>query len=155
MAQRFHVDPAGFGVGYPVIGKNSEAISVADALYIDSSGFICLATAVSKIFGYSLETITMAATNQTVAKVCPKYTEHQSVLMVYPTVSNVGFAQTEVGAYATLSTVTTGEMALSSTSGATGQFLIVGIDPTADGSTFEAVVRAAYKQDESGWLVAL
>lgn len=156
MAQRFQVDPAGLGVGYPVIGANSIQFSVADAVYIDSSGFLAVATAVSKIFGYSLENITMASSNQTVAKVCPKYVEASSaVLMVYPTVSSVGLAQTEVGAFVSLSTVTTGAQAISSTTGATGQFLIVGIDPKADGTTYEAVVKAAYKQDDSGWLVNL
>lgn len=152
MAQRFLTDPAGFGVFYPVIGANSIQFSVADAVYIDSSGFLALATATSKLLGYCLEGITMSSSNQTVAKVCPKVSEQASVLMVYPTVSNVGLAQTEVGAYTSLVTLTTGAMAVSSTTGATGQFLIVGIDPKADGSTYEAVVKAAYVQEDSGWV---
>ena len=149
MAQRFHVDPAGNGVGYPVIGANSIQFSVGDAVIIDSSGWLALATAARKVLGFSLENITMASTNQTVAKVCPKYVSNPSVLMVYPTASNVGFAQTDVGAYAVLSGLTTGEMTLSATAGATGQFLILGFDPKGDGSTYEAVVQTAYKQEDT------
>ena len=152
MAQRFLTDPAGFGVGYPIIGNNSIQFSVGDPLYVNSSGYLAIAVVDGKVLGYSLENITMSSSNTSVAKVCPKYATTTNVLMVYPVTSSVGYAQTEIGAYTKLETLTTGAITLNATTGATGQFLIVGIDPKGDGTTYEAVVRASYPQETSAAL---
>ena len=146
MAQRFLTNPDDKGVGYPVIGGNSVQFSVGDAVYIDTSGWLAIATTSSRIIGYCLEDITMSATNQTVAKVCPKYTPADEVLMVY-TGAAAG-TQTMIGEYVDFSTVTTGAQVVntSSTSSSSGQFLILGVDPAGDGTTTDIVVTLGENQ---------
>ena len=128
------------GVGYPVIGGNSVQFSMADAVYIDTNGFLAIATTSSRIIGYCVEDITMSSTNQTVAKVCPKYIPALGVLMVYP--GAAACTQTMIGEYVDLSTVTTGAQVVGagSTSASSGQFLILGFDPNGDGTTTDVVV---------------
>jgi hypothetical protein len=141
MAQRFLQDPAALGVGYPIIGNNSVALAVGDAVTINGGGFLDIASTSGKILGYCLEAVTMASDNETVAKVCPKYTYAEDVLMVYPTDEAV--TQTSVGQYADFSSATTNAQTLNLVAGATGQFLVIGFDPTGDGTTTDAVVIAA------------
>ena len=141
MAQYFLQDPDGLGTGYPIIGNNSVALAVADAVTIDSDGFLDIASTSGKILGYSLEEVTMASDNQTVAKVCPKYVYADDVLMVYP--SDQACTQTDVGQYADFSSATSGAQTINLNSGATGQFLVIGFDPKGDGSTSDVVVIAA------------
>lgn len=148
MAQKFLQDPAGFGVGYPNIGANSIVFNVGDAIYINTSGFLDIATTTSKIFGYSLEDVTMTSDNQTVAKVCPKFVRAEFVAMVYP--ANGAITQTMVGEYAVFSSATAGAQTISNTTSATvGQFLVIGFDPNADGTTTDVVVRASLLQAET------
>jgi len=149
MAQQqvFLHDPAGYGDGYPIIGANSIVFYNADAVYINTSGFLDIATTTSKILGYAVENITMAATNQTVAKVCPKYVYADVVEMVYPTSGAI--TQTMVGEYAVFSSATAGSQTISNTTSATvGQFLVIGFDPFASSDTSAVVVKAAYRQDD-------
>lgn len=149
MPQRFTRDPAGYGTGFPIIGANSVQFNTADALYINSSGFLDTASTSSKIYGYSIETpAVMASDNQTVAKVCPKYCYAEQVEVVYP--ANGAITQTMVGEYTVFSSATAGAQTISNTTSATvGQFLIVGFDPDKDGTTTDVVVRAAFKQSET------
>lgn len=144
MAQRFLNDPAGFGVGYPVIGGNSAAFSYADAVYIDTSGWLQVATTSSKVLGFALDTVTMASDNQTVAKVCPKYVYADGVLVVLG--GDSACTQTKVGEYADLVTTTSGSQVLNGTTGATGQFFVLGFDPEGDGTTTDYVIRVAEPQ---------
>lgn len=145
MAQRFLNDPLAQGVGYPVIGKDSIVFYIADALYIDTDGLLTTATTGSKILGYSLENVTMAATNSTVAKVCPKYVYAQNVLVVYP--ADEALAQTGVGAYTVFASATAGSQTLDGTiSDTVGQFQIIGFNPAVDGTTTDVVVRASLIQ---------
>ena len=148
MAQRFLRDSAAFGNGYPVIGYDSIVFYVADAVYIDSNGFLNTASTSSKILGYAVENITMSSTNSTVAKVCPKYVMAEEVEMVYP--ASGAITQTMVGEYAVFSAATAGAqtIAYNTTSATVGQFLIVGFDPAGDGTTTDVVVRAAFKQSD-------
>jgi hypothetical protein len=148
MAQRFLHDPAAFGVGYPVIGYDSIVFYTADAVYIDSNGYLNTASTSSKILGYSLDNITMSATNSTVAKVCPKYVYAENVEMVYP--ASTTLTQTMVGEYAVFSSATAGAQTLnaSTTSGTVGQFLILGFQLADDGTTYEGIVKAAFKQSD-------
>lgn len=149
MASRFLTDPTANGVGYPVIAANSVALSVADAVYINTSGFMDVASTSSKVLGFSLDTITaVAGDNQTVAKVCPKYCYPDGVTIVIT--GDSACTQTKVGEYADLVTTTTGAQVLNGTVGATGQFFVIGFDPNADGTTTDYVVMVAEPQ-QSGY----
>lgn len=143
--QDFRHDPAGLGRGYPIIGANSVQFSYADALYIDSSGFLALATTTSKILGYYVgQGETMASDNQTVAKKTPDYVYAQDVEMIYG--SDQDCTQTDIGAYADFGTVTTGAFELNLLAGATGQFLVLGFDPEGESDNDAVVVVAAELQ---------
>jgi len=149
MAQRLHNDPAGLCVGYPIIGYTSVQFSIADPVYVNTSGYLALATTSSKIIGYSLENITMSATNISSEKICPKYVSAKHTLVSYPMVSNTAVTQTQVGEYAILSSVTTNAISLNTTTSSTvGQFIIVGFDPNQKGDTYQAVVKAALRQPQ-------
>lgn len=127
----FFQDTSNFGVGYPVIAANSVTFSEADPVYINSSGFLALATTSSAILGFSLDTIgAVTASNQTVGLVCPKYLNADEVLAVYPTSDGSSFTQASVGQYFVLSGVTSGAMTINSTGSATtGQFILLGFGP--------------------------
>lgn len=146
MAQRFLQDPSAFGTGYPVIGANSEAFAVGDAIYINTSGFLAVATTSSKILGYSVGAITMASDNQTVGLVKPQYVYAENVLMVYP--GDSACTQTKIGEYADFVSTTSNAQTINGTVGATGQFLVVGFDPAGDGTTTDYVVIAAERQKD-------
>ncbi len=157
-SQRFFDDPAGLGVGYPVIGDNSAVFSLADPVFIDTDGFLDICTTSSKILGYSLATLTMASDNETVAQVCPQYVYQEGVLMVYPITGAGAATQTMVGSYTVFSDVTSGGFTTSaSDSDTVGQLFIVGINPVNGGSTTagsatelsELVVKAAFKQTDT------
>lgn len=144
MAQRFYTDPNLLGVGPPVIGKNSEAFAYADPVNIDSNGWLVVAPAGERILGWCLETVTMAATNQTVAKVKPKYVPALGVLMQIT--ADQTCTQTDVGAYADI-TGTTGAINVNLAAGASGSLFVWQFDPAGDGTTTEVVVSVAEPQD--------
>ena len=149
MAQRFLNDPAGYGVGYPIIGANSITFNEADAVYVNTSGFLDIASTSSAILGFSLETAAaMASDNQTNAKICPKYAYAEGVIVVYP--ASGAITQTMVGEYANFSSATAGAQTVSnSTSATVGQFFITGFDPNNDGTTTDVVVKVAFRQDRT------
>lgn len=127
--QQFITDPEGLGLGFPIIGANSIQFSVGDAVYINTSGFLDLSSTTNRILGFSTDSVTMSATNQTVALVCPAYVPAGQVTMYYPMSSAP--SQTMIGEYADFSSATTNAQTVSSTTSAsTGQFFIVGIDTT-------------------------
>jgi hypothetical protein len=132
------------GVETPIIGNNSEALSYADAVTIDSDGFITVASTSSKILGFCLETKTMASDNETVAKYCPLILPADGVTMVYT--ADQAVTQTDIGTYADLVTTTSGAQVLNLAGGATGQFIVVGFDPNNDGSTTLCIVKVAEPQ---------
>lgn len=144
--QYFLKDPMSLGVEYPIIGANSVVFSVADPVYINSDGFIALATAGSLVFGYSIDAITMSATNQTVAKVCPKIAPALGHIMSYPNNGAHDFVQTDIGAYADFQTATTGAFDLNNTTAANAQMLILGFDPAGEADNDQGVVRVAEYQ---------
>ena len=123
---KFKRDESNKGVGYPIIGDSSAQFQIGDPVYIDGDGFLALATAGSKILGYAVEDVTMSATNETVAKVCPKYIYAEDVEIEAD--SDQACTQTDIGAYADLGTATTGAQNLNLAAGATGQFLVLGFD---------------------------
>lgn len=134
----------GAGVGTGVILKNSVQLSVGDPLTIDSNGYLDIASTTSKIIGYSLEDVTAASDNQTVAMVKPVYVEAARVRMIYQ--ADQACTQTDIGAYADLGTASTGACVLNLAAGATGQFLVEGFDPYGTGDTTLCVVVVAEPQ---------
>lgn len=142
MAQKFYQEPEGRGVGFPVIGKNSEQFSKADPVTIDSDGFLTVATAGDKIIGWCTEDVTMASDNQTVAKYKPEYVIASGQLMVIS--GDQDLTQTDVGAYADISG-TTGAIAVNLVAGTSGQLFVWGSDPDQDAG--EIVVSVAEPQE--------
>ena len=123
---KFKRDPKEYGTGHPIIGVDSTEFSVGDAVYIDSNGYLALATTSSKVLGYCIEDKTTSATNTTVEKYCPLYVYADDVEVEID--SDQACTQTDLGAYADLGTVTSGGMILNLAAGSTGQFLVIGFD---------------------------
>ena len=142
--QEFRADPGTLGVGYPVIGKNSEAFAEGDGVYIDANGFLAKATTSSKILGYATSNLTMDSDNQTVDKVKPGYVYAGDVEMIIG--SDQDAVQTDIGAYADYGTITSGAQELNLVAGTTGQFLVVGFDPYETGDDDQVVVVVAEPQ---------
>jgi len=143
--QKFLQDPEYLGAGYPIIGVNSTVLSRADAVYINSSGFLAISSTTNKILGFSLDTISaLASDNETVAKVKPKYTPGLGIRMQYP--SDIDCTQTDVGAYADLSSGTTNAQTVNLLAGSTGQFLVLGFDPNEESDNDVVVVEVAEPQ---------
>lgn len=129
--------------GVPVIAANSEAFSVGDAVYINTSGFLAKATTSSKILGYALEDYTAASDNQTVAAYKPQYVYAEGVEILIDADSAI--TQTKIGEYADLVTVTTGAMVLNGTTAAAAQFFVLGSD-TDTPNTSKYIVTVAEPQ---------
>ena len=144
MAQRFRDDSRAVG-GFPIIGKNSEALAVADAVQADGSGWLAVVGTTTKVLGYTTGIQTMAADNQTVAKVKPLYVLAPNVWMQYT--SDIDGVQTDIGAYADLQSATSGAQQLNLLAGTSGQFFVLGFNPdVVDGENDEIVVEAAEPQ---------
>ena len=129
----------------PAIAGNGVQFNIGDAVYVDTSGFLAIATTSSKIYGFVMEAFTATADNQTVKKYRPTVLPGVQGVQVVLTTS-AAIAQTNVGEYSDLSTVTTGAQVLNATSGATGQFFILDFDPEGEGTTTDAVVEVAEYQ---------
>lgn len=152
MGQRFRHDPAGFGRGYPIIAKNSEAFAYADPVLIDANGWLTVSTTTSKVLGfYTGQGETVASDNQTVDKKTPDYVPAEGIEMVFG--SDQDATQTDVGAYADMGTATTGAFQLNLVAGSTGQYFVLGFDPEDDATDNDVVVcvaepqKAAFTQD--------
>jgi len=142
--QKFYRDPIQLETGYPVIADNSEAVAVADALYIDGDGFLSVVSTSSKVLGYGNEDKTVDSDNETVDKYKPQYISALGVLMVYG--SDQDCVQTDIGAYADMGTVTSGAQVLNLVAGSTGQFLVLGFDPEGEADNDAVVVEVAEPQ---------
>ena len=143
--QKFHTDPQYLGAGYPIIAAASTQLSEADAVYIDSNGFLAISSTTNKILGFSLDTIdALESTNESTEKVKPKYTPAQGIRVQYP--SDIDCTQTDIGAYADLSSGTTNAQTVNLVAGSTGQFLVLGFDPEGEADNDVVVVEAAEPQ---------
>lgn len=142
--QRFFQLPNPAGNGYPVIGGNSQAFANADAVYIDTSGFLDVVTTSSKVIGASLHDATMASDNQTVALIKPLYANWLGLVMVYT--ADQAATQTDLDAYADFGTTTSGAQVLNLAGGATGQMHILGFDPYDEDDDTDVVVEIAEPQ---------
>lgn len=145
MAQYFYKSEIpNVGTATPVIAKNSEVFTKADPVTKDTSGWLKVAAAGEKIYGYMMEDYTAASDNQTVAKYKPLVVPARGQLMVYT--ADQACTQTDLDQYADL-TGTTGAIQMNLAAGATGQFAVRAFDPDNDGSTTLVVVCAAEPQD--------
>lgn len=143
--QKILTDPQFLGLGYPIIGANSTQLSEADAVYIDTSGFLAISSTTNKILGYSVDSIdALDSDNETVDKVKPKYTPASGIRVQYP--SDQDCTQTDIGAYADLSSGTTNAQTIDLNAGSTGQFLVLGFDPEGESDDDVVVVEAAEPQ---------
>ena len=142
--QKFRHDPDLVGSGFPIIAINSGSLNEADAVYIDTSGWLAVVGTTSKVLGFSLEKITIASDNQTVDKVKPKYAPWLGVQMVYG--ADQDCTQTDIGAYADMGTATSGSQELNLSAGGTGQFLVLGFDPDDESDDDAVVVEVAEPQ---------
>lgn len=124
-------------VGPAIIGKNSEQFTKGDPVTVATDGFLRIAAAGEPIFGYyDGPGVTMAATNQTVAKVKPRWIRAQGVEIEIAVVNGTTPAQTDIGEFADLSAAGTGAQTLASpSSNATAQFIVTAIiDADGDGT---------------------
>ena len=123
------------------LGKNSEAFAVGDPVGIDASGYAIYALATTKVIGFCVNAVTMAADNVTVAKVrVSYYPAVPGVQMQYT--GSTACAQASVGTYADLSG-TTGATTIALPGTTSGQFVILDFDPNRDGTTTEVIVETA------------
>lgn len=137
-----------------IIGANSEVFTKGDSVKIDSDGFLAKAGVGDVIFGFALETATMASDNETVAKKNVKV-QHALGVKVRMTVASA-LARTDVGNYADLSTATTGADTLSATTGTTSaQFFVCDVDPDRDGTLTLAIVMVSEIQGLVGASAAI
>jgi len=143
--QRFMKDVSPELVSEPCIGVASVEFSPVDAVYIDSNGYLAIATTSSKVLGFCMENKTTAASNATTEKYKPQF------VMAFPFIqvalpSDQDCTQTDIGAYADLSSATTGAQTLNLVAGATGQFFVMGFDPENISDDDDVVVCVAEPQ---------
>ena len=132
-------------IAYPVIAKNSEVFAVGDPVSV-VSGFLQVATASTKIYGYCNENYTAASDNQTVAGYAPQCLRSLGQTMRFD-VTATALVQANVGSFALL-TGTTGAIKINqaTVSATVGQFLILGFGVDELGNNY-ADVEAAARQD--------
>lgn len=135
--------PYDLGQEPSAIGKNSEVFTIMDPVTVDSNGFLAFATAGTKVIGHMNETITMASDNQTVAKVKPKYTPAEGVVILAE--ADQAWTQTDIGAYADI-VGSTGSVNVNFAAGASGQYYVLEGDPLGTGSTTQVAVTVAEPQ---------
>ena len=145
MPQDFHKFRLPPENGYPVIDANSNSKTRGDAVFIDSSGWLSLVSAGSKVLGFSLETVSISGTIQTVALVRSQYVPQLGVLMLFGTTATI--TQTDIGDYHDFSTVTTGAFDVVLGAGAnTETLLLLGAeDPLTLGTN--GIFQVAEPQD--------
>ncbi len=123
---------------FDVVGTNSQVFHSGDPVTI-SSGKLIVAAATSNILGVVAKTATMAADNDSVAKICPAVVPAENdTIFLMGTNSNLTGNATDVGTYYML-TGTTGAVLVDVTSGAqtsTGRVVeIVKVDPFNEGGS--------------------
>ena len=148
MSQRFLRGQNVDNLGYPIIGKNSEVFAEADPVTIDSNGFLDGLTTpgtTTRVIGFHLGAATMAATNQTVAKVKPQYIKADKCEMAFP--SDIDCTQTDVGVAAHFTTGSaTGAFVVDLLAGGDGPVFVLGFDPDGLADNDDVVCVAAEPQ---------
>lgn len=123
-------------VRYDTIGKNSEVFTVGDLVGL-SSGVLLVQT--TSVIGVIVKTVTMASTNQTVAKVTPGYTPiDNNTILLMGTDSDLTGNATDGGTYYMVTGATNAQKVKVS-AGVTATTLrtveIVKVDPFNEGGT--------------------
>lgn len=125
-------------------GLNSAVFAKADPVTMNSDGYLIYATAGSKVLGFSVDDVTMAAANNTTPHVRVNYIPAiPGVQMQYT--ADQACTQTDIGAYADL-VGTTGATQINLSAGSTGMFYVKDFDPNQDGTTTEVIVETAEPQ---------
>lgn len=141
-----------------VIAKNSEVFAVGSPVTV-VSGYLQVATSSGqKIYGFCTEGFTALSTNQngTVPQTtnsaavgyAPRVLHPEKVLFWAD--SDQAFAQTDVGTFCDIASVSNGVVTLNLAGTTSGQFSISGLlsdmDPSAEGDTDRVVVKVAEPQ---------
>lgn len=130
MAQRIIRNPVNDGTLAPVIGKNSEVFAMGSPVTIDGNGFLAVASkSGEKIYGFCMEDKTCASDNQTVAQYKPLICSPVNVVWECGTAT---IAQTDIGEYADIASVSSGVCTMANPS-TSGQFILVEMVDTTTG----------------------
>lgn len=145
MAQKIYAMRGDPQTGFPIIGENSQQFSVADPVTAQADGFLDIAAAAEKILGWSVDSRTMAATNQTVAKAKPLYLPAEGILAQIT--GDIAVTQTVMDSYSDFSTATTGAYVVDVTNAtsSTAQVHILG-SPDPDSLSTDVIVEVAEPQ---------
>lgn len=136
------LNTGGAKIGVGAIGANSVQFSKGDAIIINTSGFLDLASTSGKQLGWSLEDKTMTSDNQTVAKYMPLWCEAGTVQVVLT--ASAALTQTQVGEFSNYSTAASGNFVVNATTSATsGTVYITAIDPFGIGDNTQVAVEVA------------
>lgn len=158
MAQGFRLIADSEDILQSVIAKNSEVFAEASPVTINSSGFLAVAAAGEKIYGFCSQAGTALSTNQngTVPQTnsvsaigwAPRVIGYKGVQFWADGDGTI--TQTKVGEYADIASSSAGVVTMNNTTGATGQFLLLGldsdVDPSSDGDTDRGVYLVAEPQ---------
>jgi hypothetical protein len=126
--QKLLHDPAGLGRGFPILGVASGVFTHGDPVYIDSNGFLNVASNSSGILGYYVGPgETLLSTNATVDKICPDWVPARDIVMSFPALRAI--TQTDLGTTADFSTYTTGAYVVDPDTASDDTVYIVGFDP--------------------------
>ena len=124
---------------YDVIGKNSEAFATGDPVTV-TAGVALVAGTTDTVYGIAVKSQTMAATNQTVAKVRPAVMPvYQDQIFLMGTNSDLTGNATDYGKFFKLTTADNGVVQIDVTSGVqvgiSRVVQIVKVDPFEEGGT--------------------
>lgn len=126
-------------IEYDVVGKNSAAFTVGDPITV-ASGNALVAGNSDTIVGFAVKTVTMASTNETVAKVAPGYLPiSTNALYLMGTNTDLTSTAVDFGKYCSLTGNTTGtvQVATANTARVTSDRVvsIIVVDPFSEGGS--------------------
>src|SRR3990167_803598 len=115
MPQAFRAESYSDYVGPGVIGANSEALATADAVLVNSSGFLAICSTSSRILGFSVHDETMGSANQTAGNPTKPLFVIATPLVLVEYGGNADFTQGDVGDTTDFSTASTGAFVVNAT----------------------------------------
>lgn len=141
-----------------IVAKNSEVFAEGSPVTV-ASGFLKVAAAGEKIYGFSTQAGTALSTNQngTIPQTggagaigwAPRVIS--SINVYFWADSDQAFAQTDIGQYCDIASVSAGVVTLNLAGTTSGQFIVVDLlsneDPSAEGDTDRIVVKVAEPQE--------
>ena len=125
------------------IGANSAQFTIGDPVVYDTDGFLIVATAGSRILGVVNESVTMAATNETVALYRVSFIQG-NIYDYYEMDSSAAIAATNRSMYGDI-TGTTGavQFDFATVADNTAQLRVADLDPRREDSTTRILVNIA------------